>query len=79
MTLSSDSLQLQPLEMQHLVSTLKWSILYHWFVNILYSATTHGLILHKVVGDCSTVIEALNRTPGDSYSGAVYWNDHHQL
>ena len=75
MVLSSDSLQLQPLEMQHLVSTLKWSILYHW----LLTFCTHGLILHKIVGDCSTFIEALNRTPGDSYSGAVYWNDHHQL
>ena len=37
--------------------------------------STHGLILYKVVSDCSTSIEALNLTPGDSYSGGVYLSD----
>ena len=39
---------------------------------ILYTTTTYGPILHKVVGDCSTSIEVLNLTPGDSYSGGVH-------
>ena len=33
----------------------------------------------KVLWDCFTSIKALNLTPGDSYSGGVYWSDHHQL
>ena len=40
--------------------------------------TTHGLMLDKVVGDCSTSIQAMNLTPGDSYSGGVHWSDCHQ-
>ena len=36
-------------------------------------------ILHKVVGDCFTSIEALNLTPGDSYSGWVHLSDSHHL
>ena len=73
---SSDQTQLQPLEMctqQHFVSGLKQSELYHCY--ILYNTTTQGLVLYNVVGDCSTSIEALNLTPGDSYSGGVYLSD----
>jgi len=42
----------------------------------VHSTTTHGLILHKVVGDCSTSIEALNLTPGSGLlDGASLEND----
>ena len=46
---------------------------------ILHSTTTYGSILYKVVSDCFTSIKALNLTPGESYSGGVYWSCHKQL
>ena len=67
---------MQPLEMctYNLVSGLYYATSCY----ILHSTTTYGPILHKVVSDCSTFIEALNLTPGDIYCGGVHWSDHHQ-
>ena len=64
----------------HVIWCQIWKTPYHaTSCYILYNTTTQGPILHKVVGDCSTSIEALNLTPGDICSGGVHWSDRHYL